>query len=212
MLQWPVIKICGLTRVDNAAMAVSAGATAIGLVMDESSRQVSPSTAREIATEIRGRADIVCVFRGSDVTRIRQIVTEVQPDVVQLHGAESLGDVKLLLSEGITVIKALEASSREVADFDVDGLAGLLLDGSEPGSGRQVDFTPLLNRTWRLPVIVAGGLSPATVTEVITRFPVSGVDVSSGVESSPGQKDSALVSDFVRAAQDAFAQRESGDV
>ena len=212
MRQWPVVKICGLTTVENATMVVDAGATAIGLVLDESRRQVSPLTARQIADEVRGRADVYCVFRGSDLSRIRQVIAEVRPDVVQLHGAESLEDVTVLISEGVTVVKALEASSPHAVDFDVDGLAALLLDGSEPGSGRRVDFAPLLARTWRLPVIAAGGLTPATVTEVIARYPISGVDVSSGVESSPGQKDPALVSEFVRAATAAFAQRESGDV
>ena len=212
MRQWPVVKICGLTTVENATMIVDAGATAIGLVLDESRRQVSPLTARQIADEVRGRADVYCVFRGSDLSRIRQVIAEVRPDVVQLHGAESLEDVTVLISEGVTVVKALEASSPHAVDFDVDGLAALLLDGSEPGSGRRVDLAPLLARTWRLPVIAAGGLTPATVTEVIARYPISGVDVSSGVESSPGQKDPALVSEFVRAATAAFAQRESGDV
>ena len=212
MRQWPVVKICGLTTVENATMIVDAGATAIGLVLDESRRQVSPLTARQIADEVRGRADVYCVFRGSTLSRIRQVIAEVRPDVVQLHGAESLEDVTVLISEGVTVVKALEASSPHAVDFDVDGLAALLLDGSEPGSGRRVDLAPLLARTWRLPVIAAGGLTPATVTEVIARYPISGVDVSSGVESSPGQKDPALVSEFVRAATAAFAQRESGDV
>jgi phosphoribosylanthranilate isomerase len=212
MLRWPVVKICGLTTVENATMVVDAGATAIGLVLDESRRQVSPLTARQIADEVRGRADVYCVFRGSNLARIRQVIAEVRPDVVQLHGAESLEDVTVLISEGVTVVKALEASSPHAVDFDVDGLAALLLDGSEPGSGRRADFAPLLARTWHLPVIAAGGLTPATVTEVITRYPINGVDVSSGVESSPGQKDPTLVSEFVRAATAAFAQRESGDV
>ena len=212
MLRWPVVKICGLTTLENATMVVDAGATAIGLVLDESRRQVSPLTARQIADEVRGRADVYCVFRGSTLSRIRQVIAEVRPDVVQLHGAESLEDVTTLISEGVAVVKALEASSPHAVDFDIDSMAGLLLDGAEPGSGRRVDFSPLLARTWRLPVIAAGGLTPATVTEVIARFPISGVDVSSGVESSPGQKDPALVSEFVRAATAAFAQRESGDV
>ena len=211
-MQWPVVKICGVTSVEQAEMVASAGATAIGLVLDESRRQVSVHVAREIADALRGRVDVFCVFRGSGLSRILTAANDVRPDVVQMHGSETLDEVREVARAGFLVVKALEATDPSAAQFDVEGVAGILLDGSEPGSGKRVDFSPLHRLAWRAPLIAAGGLSPATVSEVIGGCPINGVDVSSGVESAPGVKDPALVAEFIRIARDAFNRRETRDV
>jgi phosphoribosylanthranilate isomerase len=204
MLRWPLVKICGISDSRTAVTARQTGATAVGLVLDRSIRQVTPETARRIAEDLRGTIEIALVFRNSSRDRVIELATYIQPDWVQLHGDESGEDVSFIAEQGWTVVKGIDAQKGLAGDFPASSVSGLLVDGQNPGSGETADYSSLLAQSWNQPLIAAGGLNPATVESVISLGVFRGVDVSSGVESSPGVKDPALIEAFVRAASRGF--------
>ena len=130
------------------------------------------------------------------------------PAIVQVHGPIPAGYLAELRARGLGVIQALAHDDPGFVDYDDRPVDALLVDGSTPGSGRPHSFFALLSRPFLRPVAAAGGLTPETVGAVVERFDVWGVDVATGVESSPGVKDPARVAEFVRAARAAHVARE----
>jgi phosphoribosylanthranilate isomerase len=197
------VKICGITNVEDALRAVEAGAHALGFVFAPSPRQVTAEQAAAIIAALPPFVQTVGVFVDGDV---EAVLTRCPLDAVQFHGQESPADVARI--HGVRRIKACRvaasddleplAAYREVAgafllDARVSGMAG--------GTGQSFPW-PLAReaRRFGLPIILAGGLSPQNVAAAIEAGQPDAVDVSSGVEASPGRKDPDLVRRFVAAA------------
>ena len=205
------IKICGLTRTDDALATARAGADFAGLVFHpRSPRHLSPEKARTIAQSLRGRVRIVALLADPNDDTLEEVVAAAKPDFVQLHGRETpsrVADVRRRFA--IPVIKAISIS--DTSDLavlpDYEAVADmLLLDGKPPsgapgGGGCAFDWQLLRNRVIRRPWLLAGGLNVQNVARAISTTGAPGVDVSSGVELSPGVKNAEAISSFVTAAR-----------
>ncbi len=216
------IKICGITNVNDALAAVEAGADAIGLNFYEGSKRfVNTETARQIVAAVGERAEPVGVFVNASAECISEVCDGTALRVIQLHG-ERLDSVELISGirdPSITIIHAhsfgprgMEAVYEDMFDASGSAADAVLVDAAAPGmyggTGRTIDWNRLVNyeaSIGRIPLILAGGLTPENVAEAIRTVQPHGVDVASGVESSPGKKDAAKVRDFVAAARAAFA-------
>jgi phosphoribosylanthranilate isomerase len=217
------IKICGLTSVEDAVAAVDAGADALGLNFYRGSkRHVTSEVARQIIDAIGDRAEMIGLFVNETAAAISTTCRDTSLSVVQLHG-EHWPDVgKLLVEFGtspVAIIRAQNFGVRGMDDiyasmFDSQGQAvdAMLVDaamaGQYGGTGQTIDWSQLVNyeeRIGKMPLILAGGLTPNNVSEAIRVVRPHAVDVASGVESAPGKKDMAKMRDFVAAARDAFA-------
>lgn len=195
--------------------ALAAGADLVGLVFFAASpRAVLLTDAAKLAARARGRALVVALVVDADDTLLSRIVTEVSPDILQLHGAESPARVAEIrkrftrpLMKAIPVAEAADLSA--VASYTA--VADRLLfdarppkDATRPGGhGRAFDWT-LLSRVERnKPIMLSGGLTPENVADAIRIVRADAVDVSSGVESAPGVKDASRIKAFVAAARKA---------
>jgi len=206
------IKICGITNEADARHAAACGADALGLVFyAKSPRAVSPEQARRIVAALPPFVTTVGLFVNEEPNRIREIIDYCGLDVIQLHGDETPAQC---LYPPRRVLKALrvkgEASLVGVENYQV---SALLLDAWHPGSyggtGCLGDWELAAQVAAKRPVVLAGGLTPDNVAEAIRRVRPYGVDVSSGVESAPGQKDPEKVAAFIRNACAAVNERIS---
>ena len=205
----PIFKICGITRLTDAMHAVREGATAIGLVFVPSSpRHVRCDVAAEIVGALPHTVTTVGVFVNASVDEIRATVTETGIATVQLHGDEPpsyAGAIARPIFRSVTLDNVVEIASQWPHETT------LLLDKADPvrrgGTGEVVEWSraAIVARDRR--TILAGGLTPANIEEAILTVGPCGVDVSSGVEASPGVKDSAKVSQFLKNARAAYALR-----
>ena len=207
------VKICGITNVEDALAAVEAGADLLGFIFyPPSPRYVTMERTGDIIATLRrsergtGREQplrMVGVFVDEELGRVLEAIRECDLDYAQLHGEETPEYVAAL---GRHAIKALRVRS----EADIEQLAAyqataFLLDAYHPtksgGTGQAWDWELATAAKQYGPVIVAGGLTPDNVAEVVCRVRPYGVDVSSGVESAPGRKDIAKVQRFVAAAK-----------
>ncbi|MGR6920512.1 phosphoribosylanthranilate isomerase [[Actinomadura] parvosata] len=192
------VKICGLSRAEHVATAVGAGADAIGFVMTRSPRRVTPERAAELAAEVPGHVLTVGVFRGEDPETVRAAALASGVRAVQLHGRHPHADFTALKDLGVTLIRAVDAQADlRCGAYDEDLL---LVDAPHAGSGERWDWGAVRGRAsgrWML----AGGLAPGNVRAAIEAAAPWGVDVSSGVESAPGVKDSRLIEEFLRSVR-----------
>jgi len=202
------IKICGVTSLADADLVVDAGADALGMIFAESPRQVTLDTAQRIALATRRSVVRVGVFRGIGDDEVLRVTEQVDLDAVQMHDRLSRELMVELHRGGLRVIKVLAIGSSDLVGFDDGQVDAVLVDGPIPGSGREHPWSQLFERTWRRPVIVAGGLSPENIEATLSTTNAWGCDVDSGVERSPGVKDAELVRRFVRAAERGFNQRK----
>jgi phosphoribosylanthranilate isomerase len=195
------VKICGLTRAQDVAAAVAAGADALGFVLAPSPRQLTADQARALAALVPPFVARVGVFVDADPDWIEEMVAWCPLDWVQLHGQEP---VEVCRRFGRRALKAL--SLRGAGDLDQVSLydqvcGGLLLDSGRPGSGTPFNWEWLRELAPRCPFLLSGGLDPDNVARAVRQVRPWGVDVSSGVESAPGIKDAARMAAFVRAAR-----------
>jgi phosphoribosylanthranilate isomerase len=206
-----LVKICGLSTPESLEWALSAGADLVGFVhFPKSPRHVSADVAAALARQVGGRAKTVVLTVDASDDLLDQLVATIAPDAIQLHGHETparVADVRQRL--GRTVIKALGIGSAEdaAAAHVYAGTADLLLydakppkDATRPG-GLGVTFDWSLLAGVPTPFLLSGGLDPTNVDDAVRRVHPSGVDVSSGVESAPGQKNEARIRAFVAAAR-----------
>lgn len=196
------IKICGVTSVDVALAAVEAGADAIGLVFaPQSPRYVLPGPAQRIAKSLPPLVSSVGVF-----------VNPSDPDLhnwrgswVQMHGQE--GETQLArVAVNRRIIKGIKFNLAEIRRWEkCPHVSALLIDGSDGGKGEAFRHEELASimHTLGTPVILAGGLTPKNVAGAIRTVRPFGVDVSSGVEKSPGVKDAGLIREFCAAVREA---------
>jgi len=201
------IKICGLTHIDDALQACACGADALGLVFYEKSpRCVTREQARAIVAALPPFVTTVGLFVNEDPETVREIVDFCGLDVIQLHGDEG---PDACFFPPRRVLKALRVRGAEsLAGVERFAVAALLLDAWHPdsygGTGQLGDWKLAARLAAERPVILAGGLNPQNVAEAIRQVRPYGVDVSSGVESSPGRKDPARVAAFIRNARAAL--------
>ncbi|MGC0365898.1 phosphoribosylanthranilate isomerase [Rhodococcus sp. 27YEA15] len=194
------IKVCGLRDAGTVDLAVDLGVDAVGFVFAESVRRVEPSAAADLAKRVPRSVNAVGVFLGNSVEQILQVADTVGLTTVQVHDLETADQVGRLHDAGLTVIRAVVASRiRDGYDADL-GEDGLLVDGADAGSGVAWDWSAERSRP-RGDWILAGGLSPDNVASALAATGAWGVDVSSGVESTRGVKDHALVTRFVAAVR-----------
>ncbi len=199
------VKICGITRCEDAQLVVDAGVDAIGLVFyEKSSRFVSNMRAAEISQIIPAFVSRVALFKDADEQTVHSVLAEVEIDLIQFHGSET-GD--FCEQFNLPYIKALGMKGTE---HDVNFLLAnvekyrsakaLLLDGHAPGeaggTGEAFDWSSIT--TVAKPIVLAGGLTPDNVKHAIDLVHPFAVDVSSGVESSPGIKDKDKVAAFMK--------------
>lgn len=198
------VKICGITKVEDALAAVAAGADALGFVFyPKSPRAVTLEQAAVIIAALPPFVSTVGLFVNQNRDFIEHTLDFCGLDQIQLHGHETPQDC---LFPGRRVIKALRvkdaASLQCAAEYRV---SGLLLDAWHPdiygGSGLAFDWNLLQDFARQQPVILAGGLTKQTVAAAIKRVRPYAVDVSSGVESAPGHKDHLKLIDFIRQAK-----------
>ncbi len=211
------VKICGITTEDDGLLAVAMGADAVGFLFAPSPRQISPTKARDIVRRLPPEILTVGVFRNEDPRNVVRIASEARLGAVQLHGHESQEETKQVRQQVPRVIKAFRAGSTELEQARAYGADFVLIDADQPGSGRIFDWALAERAAGALPVIVAGGLTPANVAEAVAKTRPWGVDVSTGVESAPGRKDPRLVREFIDAARRAGAEiapaeQSSGDL
>jgi phosphoribosylanthranilate isomerase len=208
-----LVKICGLSTSETLDVALDAGADMVGFVFfPPSPRTISFEQARALGLRVNGRARKVALVVDADDALLEQIVAALRPDMLQLHGHETPQRVAAIReSFGLPVMKALaietKADLATIAPYT--GVADRLLfdarpprDATRPGGlGKSFDWHLLENLELSIPFMLSGGLDPGNVADAlrITRAP--GVDVSSGVESTPGVKDSEKIRAFIRAAR-----------
>ncbi|QSQ13244.1 phosphoribosylanthranilate isomerase [Myxococcus landrumensis] len=202
------VKVCGVTRLEDARAAWELGVDALGLnFYPRSPRCVTLETARTLARTRPPLSSVIGVFVNASPDDIRAAVKECGLTAVQLHGDEP---PEACSGYGVPVIKALRVHgaddvTRAQAYLGVGDVAGLLLDGAAPGyggGGVGFDWSLVAGLSGSgVPVLVAGGLKPSNVAEAVRATRPYGVDVASGVESAPGIKDMDAVRAFVRAAK-----------
>lgn len=205
----PRIKICGLTDPAAVDAAIAAGADMIGLVFfPPSPRNLSLDAGAVLAERARGRAGIVALTVNAEPALLDRIAETVRPTLLQFHGKESPETVAATRTRlGLPVMKAIGvataddlepvAAYRDIADH-------ILLDAKPPrdatrpgGNGAAFDWSLLAALDRGLPFMLSGGLTPENVSDAVTVVRPWAVDVSSGVESAPGQKDVSRMSAFV---------------
>ena len=200
------VKVCGITNEEDALMAVALGADALGFVFAPSPRQVTVGRVRDIAKRLPPEVMTVGVFRDQSTGQIVDSVLGAGLNAAQLHGHETPADAAAIRSKVQAVIVAMTAGSPSVERFDDYHADALLLDGVNPGSGEVFDWTLADGIPSNRRIILSGGLTAQNVGAGIATVEPWGVDVSTGVEASPGVKDPRKVRAFVAAAREAFGR------
>jgi phosphoribosylanthranilate isomerase len=195
------VKICGLTSEEDALLAVAMGADAVGFVFAPSARQVAPQKVADIVKRLPVDITTVGVFRDEAAQRVVDIVNQTGLRAAQLHGFESPNEARWIRQRVRTVFKAFPAGDPRLDHADDWGADVILIDSATPGSGEVFDWSLAEGAPSNRRVLIAGGLTPANVGDAIRRIRPWGVDVSSGVESSPGHKDARKLKAFVDAVR-----------
>lgn len=195
------MKICGITTPADAAVAVEAGADAIGLIFAPSRRQVTVEEAVDIVAAVPEHVLTVGVFRDHLAREVLDVVEQVGLRAVQLHGSETPATSQQVHAGVPVLIRAMPAGDPQLHEIDRHGADVVLLDAPTPGGGEPFDWSLVGDLTRRHRVLLAGGLRPDTVDEAIRTVGPWGVDVASGVEATVGRKDQGAVRAFVAAAK-----------
>lgn len=196
------VKICGVTNEADALLSVAMGADALGFnFVPGSVRQITPTVARDIVRRLPAGVMAVGVFRNEMPQRVVEIVGSAGLHAAQLHGNEGALDSSWIAERVPTVIKAFRAGDPALDRLTEFGAKLVLVDAPEPGSGKVFDWSVLDGRERGLPLILAGGLHPENVARAIAAVRPWGVDVATGVESSPGRKDPTKVREFIANAR-----------
>jgi phosphoribosylanthranilate isomerase len=208
-----IVKICGLSTRETLDVALDAGADMVGFVFfSPSPRHLGLETARDLGKMVKRRASKVALTVDADDATLAHIVEALQPDILQLHGSETVARLRDIKKKfGLPVMKAIAVATAA----DLAALPGyaavadrILFDARAPreatrpgGLGAAFDWHVLEDLDLKLPFMVSGGLHAGNVAEAVRVTRAGGVDVSSGVERTPGHKDPELIRDFIRAAR-----------
>jgi phosphoribosylanthranilate isomerase len=205
------VKICGITRREDAELAVELGAWALGLIFHEPSpRKADIDTAAAIAAEFRRQAEVVGVFVNRDLGEVAEIADACSLTMLQLHGDE--GPVYCEEARRRTGLKVMKAARvRDSASLQaLNAFRNVdyhLVDAHHPdlfgGTGETFDWALLRDRRSKVPLVLSGGLTPENVADAIRTVRPFAVDTASGTEAEPGVKDPAKLRAFFRAAEQA---------
>lgn len=211
------VKICGLKTPQALDVALESGADLVGFVFfAPSPRHLTFDAARMLGSCVQGRAGKVALTVDADDEMLRAVVEALKPDMLQLHGSEPPARVAAVRARfGLPVMKALPVAERkDLARIDLyKTVADRLIfdarpsqDATRPGGlGQPFDWTLLMGIELRIPFMLSGGLDAGNVAEALRISRAPGVDVSSGVERAPGEKDADKIRAFIRAARAAAA-------
>lgn len=196
------VKICGITRVEDALVAARAGADAVGLVFyAPSPRAVTAAQAREIVRALPPFVTPVGLFVDAAIEEVRAVLEAVPLSLLQFHGDESPASCRACGRPYIKAIRLREDDDLAARARSYDDAAAILadayLEGVPGGTGRTLDWSRLPPRLAR-PLILAGGLTPDNVAAAVARVRPFAVDVSGGVETAPGVKDAVKIAAFMR--------------
>jgi phosphoribosylanthranilate isomerase len=199
------IKICGITRVDDALTAARLGADAIGFVFYRASpRYVEPERARDICAALPPFVSTVGLFVDADPAEVDAVRDRVPLSLLQFHGDETSAYCERFRAPYLKAIRVRPGTDLLQCATDFAGARGLLLDAYVPsvpgGTGQRFDWD-LVPRGLPLPVVLSGGLDADNVAEAIRRVAPWAVDVSSGVEASKGVKDAGKIARFIAGAR-----------
>jgi phosphoribosylanthranilate isomerase len=212
--EFPQVKICGLTKPKEAVKCAELGADAIGLVFfKRSPRYVTREKAKTICDALPETVIKAGVFVDEPFQSLMETVYKCRLTAIQLHGNEPPKLVRDLVAQGMTVIKALYVESRpSIAQVDVYDASAYLVEcaaGDLPGGNAMAwDWSDAAAFGKSHPMVLAGGLSPENVAHAIHNAMPDAVDVSSGVENAPGQKDMYRVKQFITAVRQSAPERE----
>lgn len=198
-----LVKICGITRLEDAEAAVAAGAGAIGFIFwPNSPRFIDPHRARTIAAALPPFVTAVGVFVNQPLEHVNGVASLVRLGAVQLHGDET---PEWAAGVSAPVIKALSIGATNVRAWPAR--VRVLLDAYDPvargGTGRTIDWTAAADLAAQREILLAGGLTPDNVADAVARVRPFGIDVSSGVERAPGIKDHQRLRALFEAVHDA---------
>ena len=214
------IKICGTTNLEDAQLAVDAGADALGFIFAPSPRQITPKAAAEIINELPSKIVKVGVFVNGMAEEMAGVATAVGLNSIQLHGFEGTDTLKAIedaIGPELGIIRALPgdllAGEFLLSESHTRPNRAVLLDNSRldssGGTGEPFEWETaarnvrVMSERFNFKFIIAGGLTSENVGEAIRIFRPWGVDVVSGVESKPGKKDPQKLRDFIRAVREA---------
>ena len=189
----PRVKICGITRAEDAQLAAELGASAIGFIFwPGSARFIDPARAAAIAAGLPPAVVCVGVFVDQPVAHIREVAAAVPLGAIQLHGNEPLEVAEALLQPVIKAVPVSDGFSVETVDGIPEAIT-VLLDAHDPvkrgGTGRPINWSLAATAARRRPVMLSGGLNPANVRQAVYMVRPYAIDLASGVESAPGIKD-----------------------
>ena len=192
------VKICGITNIQDASMAVELGVDALGIIFAPSPRQVTPEQAHDIINSLPPFIKTVGVFVDEDLSTIRDIVDFCGIDMIQLHGNESPEFCSNLMPHTIKAFRLKDASSLSSMRPYRGQIRAMLLDtykkGIKGGTGKTFDWDlALMAGKSGIPVILSGGLSPSNIQRAISVVKPYAVDVNSGIEKIPGKKSPILM-------------------
>lgn len=198
-------KICGLRTPEHVIAAIEAGADAVGFVLSASPRFIEAAAVPALVETAAGRALTVAVFRDEPVDEVLRLAQAAGTAAIQVHGERSADEIAALVASGLTVIRAVPAAD---AAGESLGEHHLLVDAPRPGSGQSWDYAAMAANPPRGHWLLAGGLTPENVEVAIETSGAWGVDVSSGVETAPGEKSTELIRRFLEAAKRTPAPHE----
>lgn len=207
------IKICGITRVEDALAAAAAGADAIGFVFyANSARAIDAKVARDICAALPAFITTVGLFVNADISAVKAILADVPLDLLQFHGDESPVYCEQFAKSYCKALRMHDDLDVIVTAKQFSGARSLLLDtyraGVAGGTGEVFEWQRI-PQSLRNKIILAGGLSPENVADAITQVHPYAVDVSGGVESAPGVKDAKKIQAFIAAVRRADFELES---
>lgn len=206
------MKICGITREDDALLAVAMGADALGFnFVSGSRRQIAPALARDIARRLPPEILTIGIFRDEASSRVVEIVNAAGLRGAQLHGRESAETTRWVRERVPYVVKAFAAGDPALQQAASYGADAVMIDSPGGGTGEVFDWSLAEGRPDGLKVILAGGLDPENVGDAVRRVKPWGVDVATGVEAErgePGQKDARKVRRFIENARAAAPEED----
>lgn len=196
------VKICGITRPEDAQAAAGYGADYLGMIFAPSPRKLTLKSADTLRVSIPDFDRWVAVFVNQDYLEIINTTKKLGISFVQLHGDETPEFCQLLERQGITVIKAFSIrNQRDIAQVSGYQVSHILFDsylpGQRGGTGKRFDWQLLKELQTNANVFVSGGLTAESVPQVLRNYVPHALDVSSGVEDSPGIKNSGKIKDFI---------------
>ena len=198
------IKVSGITCEEDALFSIGLGASAVGFEFGPTPRRISTTTAHDIVRRLPYGAISVGVFRNEMAKTIVEVANTLGLTAVQIDGPITAEQLAYVAERVNTVLRTLPSTVVIDSSSHIGGADYLLLPESDDHNSLVDCLQTFLDETIRVPLIASGGLTTSNVIDVVQNYPVWGVDVRSGVETSPGVKDPVLLGEFIANARWAF--------